>query len=202
MQKQRFLVIQLRQIGDVLISTTLCETLKRNYPDAQVDYAVYPYTAAVVENNPFIDHLILIPNGMRNYAIYNLLKTIALMRKQHYDYAIELLNTPKSIWLGKLSRAKTVIGQKSNKWRAQQYDIQVTYDDNFLADDPACISVKNRLCLLEPIDKKLTFYTRYQLFLTAQEITQARNSLQQRGINFNTPIFFFSPGNPKRQQKQ
>lgn len=201
-RQSRFLIIQLRQIGDVLISTTLCETLKRNYPQAQVDYAVYPHTAAIVENNPFIDNLIVVPKGIRNHKIYKLLKIIAFMRKQHYDYTVEVLNVPKSIWLAKLSGAKTTIGQKNDKRRSRKYDIQAAYDDDFLADDPACISVKNRLCLLKPIDKKLTFYTQYKLFLMDQEITQTRKLLRQRGIDFNAPIFFFAAGNAIRQQKQ
>ena len=201
-QPSRFLIIQLRKIGDVLISTTLCETLKRNYPNAQVDYAVYPYAAAVAKNNPFIDNLIVVPNGIRNNALLKILKNIIFMRKQHYHYVVEVLNTPKSIWLAKFSGAKTIIGSKTNKRRTRKYDIQVTYDDDFLADDPVCDSVKNRLCLLEPINKKLSFHTQYKFFLTAQEITQARNTMHRQGIDFNAPIFFFSAGNRNRQKKQ
>jgi len=199
MIKPRFLIIQLRQIGDVLISTTLCETLKQNYPDAQVDYAVYDYTAPIAENNPFIDNLIVVPSG---FAIYKMLKTISFMRRQHYDYAIDILNTPKSVYLATLSGAKKMIGPQNDKNRSRKYDAQIAYNDNFLADDPACISVKNRLCLLTAVNDNLTFSTQYKLHLSEEEIAQAQKLLQQHGVNFDKPLFFFSPGSRSPEQKQ
>jgi len=202
MSQLRFLVIQLRQIGDVLISTAVCETLKQNYPDAQIDYVVYQHTAAIVENNPFIDHLIILNNNTNIRTIYRNIKTICFMRRQHYDYAIDILNTPKSVWLARLSAAQRLIGPKNDKKRSQSYDIQVAYDDQFLIDDPACISIKNRLCLLSAIDKHLKFFTQYQLYLTAREEQQAKHLLQQHRLDFNRPIFFFAPASRRPEKKQ
>ena len=51
----KILVIQQKMIGDVLASSTLCNTLKNEYPEAQIDYLIYPFTSPVVENNPNID---------------------------------------------------------------------------------------------------------------------------------------------------
>ena len=202
MSKLHFLVIQLRQIGDVLISTSLCETLKRNFPNAQVDYAVYDYTAAVAENNPFIDNLLVLPHGLswKNFRKWR--KIISFMRKQHYDYVIDILNTPKSVYLAKLAKAKTVIGPQNNKRRSKNYDNQVIFEENFLLEDNACISVKNRLCLLKPIDNNLNYITQYKLYLTSNEIDAARKLLQKFNIDLNKPLFFFSPGSRSPQQKQ
>ena len=62
---KKILVIQLKQIGDVLLSSPICNTLKKNYPDSQIDYIVYDYTAGVVENNPNIDNIIKISSKER-----------------------------------------------------------------------------------------------------------------------------------------
>ena len=62
---KKILVIQLKQIGDVLLSSPICNTLKTNYPDAQIDYIIYDYTFGVVENNPNIDNFLKITNKER-----------------------------------------------------------------------------------------------------------------------------------------
>ena len=202
MSKLHFLVIQLRQIGDVLISTTLCETLKRNFPNAQVDYAVYDYTAAVAENNPFIDNLLVFPHGFSWRSFGKWRKIITFMRKQHYDYAVDILNTPKSVYLAKVAKAKTIIGPQNQKRRSKNYDIQVPFDEHFLTKDEVCISVKNRLCLLKPINNEFHYITQYKLHLTSKEINSAKRLLDKLNIDHNKPIFFFSPGSRSPQQKQ
>ena len=198
----RFLVIQLRQVGDVLISTTLCETLKTNFPDSQVDYAVYPYTAGLAENNPFIDNLWIIPNGFSIKKTGQLLHVLRKIRHQHYDYAIEILNTPKSIWLARLSGAKTIIGQNSEKKRTRHYDIKVNYSNDFLAHDGACHSVKNRLCLLQPLSDQINYCTRYKVHLKDDEKRQAHQTLLQANISTDRPLFFFSLGTRSPSTKQ
>jgi heptosyltransferase-2 len=202
MRQPRFLVIQLRQIGDVLISTTLCETLKKSFPHSQVDYCVYPYAAAMALNNPSIDHVLIIPNGAKNNALWKLIKNIIFMRKQKYDYAIEVLNTPKSINLARLSGAKTIIGRATGQRRARHYDIAVSYAADFLADVAASDSVKNRLALLSPVAQSLNYVTDYKIYLTATELTAAKENLISAGVDFTKPLFFFSLSSRTPQQKQ
>ncbi|MSP53150.1 MAG: glycosyltransferase family 9 protein [Gammaproteobacteria bacterium] len=193
-QPTKFLVIQLRQIGDVLISTTVCETLKKNFPTAQVDYMVYPYAEAIVKNNPAIDNIIVVPNGMGKGALRKMWGALKFIRRQKYDYAIDIVNTPKSGWITALSGAKVTIGRGSKKIRQCFYDIKVADDKNFLATVSASYSVKNRLLLLTPISKNLQWIVRYQVYLSAQELTNARDLMLQAGINSSRPIFFFMPG--------
>ena len=37
----KILVIQQKMIGDVLVSSLLCNNLRKAYPSAQIDYMVY-----------------------------------------------------------------------------------------------------------------------------------------------------------------
>ena len=50
----KFLVIQTRDIGDVMLSTALCNTLKKNYSAATVDMLTMDFSTGVVEGNPFM----------------------------------------------------------------------------------------------------------------------------------------------------
>jgi ADP-heptose:LPS heptosyltransferase len=200
--RKKFLIIQLRQVGDVLISTSLCETLKKNYPDACVDYVVYPYTEDMAKNNPYIDNVITIPNGFDLRQTFGFIKTIWQLRKKHYDYVIDVLNTPKSINFASLVAGKILIGQYSTKKRTNKYDRQVKYNPSFLANHHCCNSVKNRLCLLEPISDDLNYHADYKLFLTDDEQADAKHLLQQSGIDTTKPVFYFSIGSRSPEQKQ
>jgi heptosyltransferase-2 len=41
-----------------LVSSIICNNLRRAYPDAQIDYLVYESTTPVLEGNPNIDTII------------------------------------------------------------------------------------------------------------------------------------------------
>ncbi len=53
----KILVIQQKMIGDVLISSIICNNLRKAYPDAQIDYLVNSFTIPVIINNPNISTL-------------------------------------------------------------------------------------------------------------------------------------------------
>jgi heptosyltransferase-3 len=58
----RILVIAMRYLGDVLLTTALIRSLRRAYPNARLDVLVYSNTAAILEGNPDIDNVITTPN--------------------------------------------------------------------------------------------------------------------------------------------
>lgn len=80
----RILVIAMRYLGDVLLTTPLIHSLKQAYPDARLDVLVYRNTAGMLEGNPDIHHIITTPNRPK-FADYRHL-LCQLFRR--YDLAI------------------------------------------------------------------------------------------------------------------
>ena len=60
-RKSRILVIALRRLGDVLLTTPLIRSMRQAWPSATIDVLVFADTAPILVGNPDIDHVIAIP---------------------------------------------------------------------------------------------------------------------------------------------
>lgn len=58
---RRILLICTRRIGDVLLATPLARSLKRAWPQAELDFLAFEGTTGVLEGNPDIAHIIAVP---------------------------------------------------------------------------------------------------------------------------------------------
>lgn len=80
----RILVVALRFLGDVLLTTALIRSLRQAYPAARLDVLVYANTAGMLAGNPDIDRVLTTPNRPRRADYRDLLPK--LFRK--YDLAV------------------------------------------------------------------------------------------------------------------
>lgn len=80
----RILVIALRRLGDVLLTTPLIRSLRRAWPEAQIDALVFADTAGILSGNPDLNHVLTMPP--RPSAGESLALGARLLRR--YDLAI------------------------------------------------------------------------------------------------------------------
>ena len=59
--RPRILVVALRRLGDVLLTTPLIRSLRRAWPDATLDVLVFADTAGILEGNPDVDRVVAMP---------------------------------------------------------------------------------------------------------------------------------------------
>ena len=62
----KILVIQQKMIGDVLLSTLICKNLKIWNPTIKIDFVANNHTLGVLENNPYIDNIIVFQDTFKN----------------------------------------------------------------------------------------------------------------------------------------
>jgi heptosyltransferase-3 len=59
-ERPRILVVNLRRLGDVLLTTPLLRTLHQGFPDATLDILVFAGSERILKGNPDVDHVLTI----------------------------------------------------------------------------------------------------------------------------------------------
>ncbi|UNH27248.1 lipopolysaccharide core heptosyltransferase RfaQ [Moellerella wisconsensis] len=91
-QFKKILVIKMRFHGDMLLTTPIISTLKRNYPEAEIDVLLYQDTAPILSKNTEI-HALYGVKGKNSHGIAKLFNFISLVRKlrrNNYDLIVNL----------------------------------------------------------------------------------------------------------------
>jgi heptosyltransferase-3 len=78
------LVVALRRLGDVLLTTPLIRSLRHAWPDAHIDALVFADTAGILAGNPDLDNVVTVPP--RPTALQSLALGARLWRS--YDLAV------------------------------------------------------------------------------------------------------------------
>ncbi len=181
----KILVIQQKMIGDVLASSIICNNLKMLYPDAQIDYLIYPFTKPVVENNPNIDNLILFKDEYRK-SKKALLKFLLSIRKSRYDMVFDAYGKLESNLVVAFSGAKTKIGfQKSHT----NFIYTKTTNTVSQTDSNAGLAIESRLNLVKALDHSAALDAKPKIFLTETEIENGAKILHNHNIDLSQKIY-------------
>lgn len=181
----KILVIQQKMIGDVLASSTICNTLKNEFPNAQIDYLIYPFTSPVIENNPNIDNILLFTDKVKNSKI-ELLKFCFKIKKSKYDIIIDAYGKLESNIIVALSGSKTKIGFYKSYTNLIYTN---TVKELSIPKTTAGLALENRMLLLQPFSLKKPLKIKPEIFLKESEIENGKLILIQDKIDFSKKIY-------------
>jgi predicted lipopolysaccharide heptosyltransferase III len=143
----QILLVRLREIGDVVFTTPAVRALQRRFPDAQLTYLVEPHAAPVVDHNPHLDHVLVVPRRRGPRGLIADLLLGRRLRRRRFDLAIDFHGGPRASLLTWLSGARMRIGYDV-AGRAWMYTTRIAR--------PRALgprhSVENQWDLLEPLD--------------------------------------------------
>lgn len=186
---KKILVIQQKMIGDVLVSTILCETLCKAFPSAQVDYLIYESTYPVIEANDKDYNIVLFKKEYRN-SKKALIDFALSLKKENYDVVIDAYSKLESWIIVGLSNAKTKISFKKNISNFL-YTHLIERHQNPTSN--LGLVIEHRLKLLEPLNIPENLYvTTPKIKVTDNENTNATAFLKQNKVDLQKPIIMLN----------
>jgi heptosyltransferase-3 len=121
-----FLIVSLRYIGDVLLSTPLALSIRTHIPHAEVDYLVFEGTEGVLSKNPHVRTVLTIPPASRSLRRYGLLW-------KKYDYAVATNPSDRSA-IQCIGAGRTTVGfsyfRRKEWWKKTLLDECRFYNDS------------------------------------------------------------------------
>ncbi len=165
------LLTRLRYLGDVAMSTVLCEALKAGDPQLRLGYLAEQAHGIVLADHPHLAQVHLLgvarrgadsaargheqSSGVATQAqAVGTMAMIAQLRRAKYDLAVDLFFNPRSAWLLRLSGIPLRIGG-TRKWRQRLYTHTVLRADvGASAPDFAAVApggLGEHLCRLAPL---------------------------------------------------
>ena len=115
---QNILVIKLRYIGDVVLSTPVLSRLREGFPKARITMLVNAGTEEVVQGHPALDEVLAVGRG----GTHGRWQMLGALRRRRFDVVLDLTDGDRSALLSWLSGAPTRVGYNSeDRWRGRLY---------------------------------------------------------------------------------
>ncbi len=194
-QIKRILVIRYKEIGDVLLTSVICNTLRKSFPEATIEYLMYDITADLFESHPAVDNVLSITREERE-SNFKYLKKVYAIAKRDYGLIIDTTSTHRTELISLFAARKTPIRigrlkPKRGFFYTHKFDLE-----KIRAMNPEGVTkVIERLAMLEPLgDMGYELKgDRNMVLQVPNKVRKAMGAVMVRsGINFNRPIFMFS----------
>lgn len=122
----KVLVIRFSSIGDIVLTSPVIRCLKQQVKDIEVHYLTKSVFGAILINNPYIDKL--------HYLEDDLEKVIAALKKEQFDYVIDLHNNIRTMRVKKGLNVQSYSFPKLNvqKWLLTNFKIDLMPDKSIV----------------------------------------------------------------------
>lgn len=177
---KKILVIRYKKsVGDTIIGSTLCESIKKYFPNEEVlvDFLVYENLVDLFKGHKYINQVLTLnrKNGVKGF-----LTLIKEIRKNKYDIVVDCRCIPQTVLLSILSGANTRIG-KHRRYRSWFYTTMVK------GLEVKMNQVEKYHLLLKPLGiQEIT--KQYNVVLEENEKKKWKEKMQAEGIDFNKLI--------------
>ena len=180
---RKIIVLRFRRVGDAVLSSALCSSLRKTFPDARIDYVLNAEIAPLFENHPDIDRIISFEKEeMKDWKVY-LKKVRQIMHAGKYDLIVDTRATLKTLWFSLFSLSTPYrIGRKKSYNRfIHNYRPGTQIDDD---------EIGRTLRLLSPLEKdfKVQSDRNFKVCVTPEEKESFRRIMQSEGIDFAKPV--------------
>lgn len=181
MTVNKILVVRFRQMGDAVLATPMLNTLRRAFPEAQIDFVLNERIAPLFEGHPSIDRIITFSDDERHSFFTYIKKVWHTVHHTRYDVIIDMRSTVNTMLFALFSpRTQWRIGiRKPYTWLAFNHRTEGCSADKSMID--------HNLQLLAPLGNLVPERT-ITLHVTEQEQADFRRYMQEQGLDFSRPV--------------
>lgn len=185
MEVKKIIVIRFRRVGDAILSSALCTSLRKTFPNAEIHYVLNKEIAPLFEHHPDIDKIITFSKeDMSSFFTY-VKKVRSIMKKGRYDIIIDTRATIKTMFFSIFSlKTKYRIGRKK-EYNQLIHNYRVY---NYPNGTRSLLSLT--LDLLNPLSKDFDVIKdeNFRLQVTEQEKKEFAQYMESEGINLSNPV--------------
>src|SRR5215470_11750673 len=140
----KILLLQLKRIGDLILTTPAITVLRRNYPDAHITLAVSNECAELLPAIANVDRVLIARRNLRDVAM------VSSVAGKKFDYCVDFTRNDRSAFLTLLSGARKRVA--SYRVRDQSKTRARVYTDLVGVRVRDMHTIDYNLALLEPLD--------------------------------------------------
>jgi predicted lipopolysaccharide heptosyltransferase III len=185
----KILLLQLKRIGDLILTTPAIAALRKHYPDAQITLAVSNECAELLPAIPSVDHVLIARRNLRDVAM------ASSLAGKKFDYCIDFTRNDRSAFFTLLSGARKRVAsyrvREQSKTRARLYTdfVGVRVRDMHTID--------YNLALLQPLNvHAVSSAPQLELPQTARE----KADRLRRDWKITRPYVILHPGSARREK--
>ena len=175
-------IVKLSAMGDIIHAMVALQFIKKEIPDAQIDWIVESGFKGVLENNPHIDNIL--PVNLKSIKkkkseIFNQYKILKTYSKNNYDIVIDAQGLLKSAIVSRIIGAKVISGFDKNSIREgiasvfYNKKVSIPYDANTID--------RNATVICEPLGIEATT----QRILDKEKFLFSSSLVENLPNNFN-----------------
>lgn len=161
---KRILVIKLRHLGDVLLTTPLFSALKDRLPDAQIDAYIYKEAAPMLEGHPAISSLLLYDTKKKKGSLWQRLvyeaSLLRQIRRKNYDLVLNLTEGDRGTMAAYFSGALIKVGfVPKGRWQKRVYTHLVKHCPGLRHTVERNLDVIRRIGIFPALDERELFFS-------------------------------------------
>jgi heptosyltransferase-2 len=184
------LIIKLDAIGDVLRTTSILHSLKKKYPDSNINWLTKSNAADIFKNNDFVDKVLIYENS----------HTLSDLQNIKYDVVINLDPSPVSSSLASYTNAKLKVGFGLNEKgkvypfnkEAEEWFEMGAFDSLKAGNTKTYQQVIHEICSLEFAKNRIIFN------LTEEESLNGKKFYDDNGLSKFDKIIGINAGASNR----
>jgi heptosyltransferase III len=184
----KLLLIQLKRIGDLILTVPAITALRAAFPRATIHLAVSHSCAGLIPAIPAVDRVLVADSWSSAFSWSTILTS-------RYDYCLDFTRTDRSAFLAFASRAKEKITYERTKFRSRWRPL--VYDQFVGSSVRNNHTIDHHLAFLVPL-RVTNPNIDLHLNLPAEAKTKADQILRQNDIH--APFVIFHPGSARSEK--